>query len=796
MKRAMALVAAALSALLLVAACGGQEPAVAPTSEGKGKAVFAVTDDAADMGAVTSVKITIDSVRVHASGGAWTSVSSTAQTFDLLELRAKGTAQLLAQAAINAGAYDQMELGISKVLVVDSKGEHEAKLPSNKLQLKGSLDVKADATATANFDFLADQSLHVTGEGRYILAPVIHMETKANATAEIKANNEVVIRGGNTTTDAQVGMNIEGTVDTGLRVSPDAVLSIAASGKVVQTKGQALAVATIKAVDTANGTVTLTTKSGNELVLHLASDSEIKVRGSNARLTDLAANIGAEVITEFDVQTKAISELAASADAKAKADVGAKLDISGTIKAVDTSKGTITIAADSGADVVLKIGADAKLQLDGSTSNLLGLGAKIGSRIEGEVDAAAHAAAGLRAQAEANVTASGTLKGVDVVKGTITITQAGSDTTLEVASNSEVRVNGSLATLASLKALIGAPVTVSFNQQSKVASDLNAQAKAEQSATVSGVIKAVNPAGGTVTITTSGGQEIVLNVTAASSIVADGTISTLVSLATSVGAQVTAQYNTQMRTATSINAQTQGSAFAAVSGTLKAVNVLNNTITITSQAGADVVLNVDAQSRVLLNGSATTLAALATSLGSQVSAEYNAQTKMATSVSAQAQVSASATVSGTLKAVNAVAGTITITAQGGSEVVLNVASDTKLAADGAAATLATLATKIGSTVTAEYNAQTKMATSVSAQAQASASATVSGTLKAVNVLANTVTITAQGGAELVLNLTAQSKILVNGSASTSAALVTMVGKPTTVEYNTQTKAVVSLNIQG
>ncbi|MBI4310256.1 MAG: hypothetical protein HY681_00635, partial [Chloroflexi bacterium] len=399
----------------------------------------------------------------------------------------------------------------------------------------------------------------------------------------------------------------------------------------------------------------------------------------------------------------------------------------------------------------------------------------------------------------------------------VTITQAGSDTTLEVASSSRVLVNGSLATLASLNALVGAPVSVAYDQRSKVASYLNGQTKAEQSATVSGVIKAVNPAEGTVTITTSSGQEIVLNVTAASSLVADGTISTLVSLATSVGAQVTAQYNAQMRTATSINAQTQGSAFASVSGTLKAVNVLNNTITVTSQAGADVVLNVSAQSRVLLNGSATTVAALATSLGSQVSAEYNAQTKTAAQVNVATALglglslgtpptatpappaptpSTTATLSGTLKSVNAVAGTITITAQGGSEVVLNVASDTKLAVDGAAATLATLATKIGSTMTAEYNAQTKIATSVSAQAQASASATVSGTLKAVNVLANTVTITAQGGAELVLNLTAQSKILVNGSASTAATLAIMVGKPTTVEYNSQTKAVVSLNIQG
>ncbi len=714
---------------LMLAACSGQpSPATkTPTSQGpSGKIVMAISDAAADMGAVTNISMTVDSIRVHSSGGAWTTVSTTAHTYDLLDLRAKGVAQLLAEVDLSVGTYNQVELSVSNVIVVDNNGQHEAKLPSNKLQIKGDLEVNAGATATANFDFLADQSLHVTGEGTYILAPVVKLETRAAATAEVQANNEVRIQGGRVKTSHEVGMDTEGSMEIGLSVPADAVLSIAASGKIVQPKGQAMVVGTIKAVDSANGTVTITTRSGNEIVLHVASDSGINVGGQTVGLLGLAAKVGADVTTEFNAESKQATQIVANGDDKAKADVGAVLKLGGTIKAVNPAWGTVVVASDSGVDVVLKVAADSKLQVDSAAITIGGLIARVGSRVEAAYDANTRTVATLQAQGEATVTVTGTIKAVDAATGTITVTtQAGADVTINVASRSRVLVNGSLATLATLKSMVGSAVTVTYSQHDKVAAELNAEAKVAQSANVSGVIKAVNPAAGTVTITTGSGQGIVLNVTAASSIVADGSISSMVQLAANVGANVTALYDAQTQTAMSLKAEAHSQGTAEASGTLKSVSVLQSTVTLTTTAGNDLTLSVGPSAKLFLNTGLSNLPTLAFNLGAPISVEYNLQSNAALVLSVQSPAATpqptptppSATgvvkVTGTLKAVNLLANTVTIGVQGTADLVLNVKAQSLVTVGGASSTFATLVTKIGSQVTVEYTIQTSTVLSLS-----------------------------------------------------------------------------------
>jgi len=781
-------------AFLILAACGGKAAA-------SGKAVFVISDAAGDMGAVSSIRLTVDGVQVHSSGGGWVSiVNAKSSAFDLIKLRDEGTAQLLAQADLKAGAYDMISLNVSKVIVVDASGEHEAKLPSNKLEIKGDLDVKANTSATANLDFLADQSLHVTGNGLYILSPVVKLETRSNASALVESNNNVKIIGGNIKTNVQAGMDIEGNTDVGLRVSPDAVLSIAASGKIVQTKGHALVAGTIKSVDTANGTVTLNTKSGTELVLHVAGDSSLKVNGSAVALASLSGQVGAEVTTQYDAETKAVAKLAAGADVSAKADVGANIDISGTIKSVDMKAGTVTVTTGSGADVTLKVGSGANINVGG----LLDLGAKIGSNVNAVYNGTTGTTGEIKAETEARVTVSGTIKAVNAAEGTVTIaSQSGTETTLKIASNAKILVNGSLKTLAELKGMIGTDATVTYSQQTMLAREINAsgQVSGSASASVSGVIKAVNPAQGTVTITTGSGKEVVLNVTSASSIVADGQVSALVSLATKIGAQVNASYNSQTNAVSSLDVkgQASGSASATVSGTLKSVDVLKGTITVATQSGADMALKVTGDTKVTLNGATTDIATLAANvgIGTQIVANYNSQTSAVSSldVKGQASGSTSATVSGTLKAVDAVQNTVTIATQSGANVVLKVTGDTKATLNGASTAIASLATNIGAQVSADYNAQTNAVTSLSAQASGSASASVSGVIKAVNPAQGTVTITTASGQDVVLNVTSASKIVADGSVSTLVDMATKIGAQASADYNIQSKMATSLSAQ-
>ncbi len=228
-----------LLCILLLAACAPQQettptynpPSTAPPAEStEGRVVFAIADAAADMGTVTAVKVTVDSVSVRSTTEGWVTVSTEPSTYDLLQLRAEGAQALLADVNLAPGTYGEMRLDISSVVVTDDKGDHEAKLPSGELKLKGDLVVEANSTSTAVFDFIVNESLHLTGEGTYILAPVVDVETRSKAEVSINAGKRLEVKGGNVKTKVKVGMDLTGKVDVGLRIPAKARLKIGATG--------------------------------------------------------------------------------------------------------------------------------------------------------------------------------------------------------------------------------------------------------------------------------------------------------------------------------------------------------------------------------------------------------------------------------------------------------------------------------------------------------------------------------------------------------------------------------------
>lgn len=481
----------------LLAACS-----ISNEGPAKGKAVFVISDAAADMGAVTSIKVTIDSVRVHGQGEVWTTVSTKAQTYDLLELKAKGTAKLIAEAELDAAMYNQMELNISKVVVTDNKGEHEAKLPSNKLQIKGNLDVQAQSTATANFDVLADQSLHVTGTGQFILAPVIRLETKARAQADVRSNSEVTITGGATTTNTTVGADIEGNVGVGLKISPSAVLNIESSGKIVQSKGEVVLTGVVKSVDAAAGTITVTTKGGEDVVLKTGGSVNVRQ--------------GAEVVASYDAETKG----------------------SASITTVASLEGAISIGGQTSGPTPTRVATTAPA-----------------TATPGTPAAPVTATPGTPA-VQVSATVTGTLKAVDVGRNMVTITtQAGADLALSVASSARVTADGAVATIAALATKIGAAVTAEYSASTNIATSISAQAKASASATATGSLKAVNALANTVTIAVQGSADLVLNITAQTKVTVNGSASTSAALLTMVGKQCTAEYNAETKAVVTLNVQ-------------------------------------------------------------------------------------------------------------------------------------------------------------------------------------------------------------------------------------------------
>ncbi|MBI4162809.1 MAG: DUF4382 domain-containing protein [Candidatus Aenigmarchaeota archaeon] len=272
-----ALLLLALVAVVFVAGC-----TTYTSGSATGRAVFTATDAAADMGTISSVQVTIDEIKVHSASKGWVTVSSTPRTVDLLELKAESKNELLADANLAADAYSQMRFEVSKVMVTDASGTYEAKLPSNEVKFSGTLVVEANKTATATFDFLADESLHITSRGsgsagtKYVMAPVIQVTTRSNADVRLESDNEVQVSGGAVNTNEKIGMDINGNVGVGLKIPANVVLDVNGGViSVISAEGRGVFAVTDAAANM--GSVSKVEVTIREVQVHSASQGWVTV---------------------------------------------------------------------------------------------------------------------------------------------------------------------------------------------------------------------------------------------------------------------------------------------------------------------------------------------------------------------------------------------------------------------------------------------------------------------------------------------------------------------------------------
>ena len=76
------------------------------------------------------------------------------------------------------------------------------------------------------FDFLVNRSLHITGNGTYILAPVIQLETREDAEVEINEDDEVEIIRGRIRANKTIGMDENGDVGEGREIESGSEVEI------------------------------------------------------------------------------------------------------------------------------------------------------------------------------------------------------------------------------------------------------------------------------------------------------------------------------------------------------------------------------------------------------------------------------------------------------------------------------------------------------------------------------------------------------------------------------------------
>ncbi len=197
-----------------------------PITTGTGRVVFAVTDAAIGLEEYSSIILSISEIRLQSAAKGWITVSEDKKQFDLLALKRSGLNALLADVTVDAGNYNQIRLSVDKITVIEKDGAtSEAKLPSKDLRILGKLAVLDGKISSVLFDFLADKSLHMTGAGQRIFAPVIKLETRNNVNVAINGNL-VQFSEGAVSTDTTVGMNESGAFETGTGLDPKATLDV------------------------------------------------------------------------------------------------------------------------------------------------------------------------------------------------------------------------------------------------------------------------------------------------------------------------------------------------------------------------------------------------------------------------------------------------------------------------------------------------------------------------------------------------------------------------------------------
>jgi len=178
MKSRFAAVLLLVFAVPFLAGCGDSDSSTQP---GFGSVRVSMTDAPAEYDAVN---IVVREVRVHQDGAGeeqgWVVVRpDSASTYDLLALRNGVFVTLGFEDVAPSGHYDQVRLilGTGSTVVVDGVS-HPLVTPSalqSGIKVNGSFDVPVDGLVEVTLDFDAAQSIHVAGNGTYMLQPVIRM---------------------------------------------------------------------------------------------------------------------------------------------------------------------------------------------------------------------------------------------------------------------------------------------------------------------------------------------------------------------------------------------------------------------------------------------------------------------------------------------------------------------------------------------------------------------------------------------------------------------------------------------
>lgn len=165
-----------LLCIVILSGCGSSTE---PVQAGQGEIRIVLVDGPAEYDAVN---IVVNEVSIHSSdadsASGWIVLNSTTRTYDLLTL-ANGASEILGDAPLNSGHYTQIRLKLADSCTVIVDGlTHPLEVPSGArsgLKLNHPFDIVSNTLYELTLDFDAARSIHVTGNDRYRLSPVIRV---------------------------------------------------------------------------------------------------------------------------------------------------------------------------------------------------------------------------------------------------------------------------------------------------------------------------------------------------------------------------------------------------------------------------------------------------------------------------------------------------------------------------------------------------------------------------------------------------------------------------------------------
>jgi hypothetical protein len=143
---------------------------------GEGTLVLQITDAPGDLN-ITEALVTISSIKVHLGSGGnnstagWYTIVDEQQTFDLIAI--KDVKEFLGEENLSSGIYTQIRLNIDKALVTINGTQYNLTIPSKNIKLIKAFWINNSETTILTLDFDVNESVHKTGNDKYIFKPTI-----------------------------------------------------------------------------------------------------------------------------------------------------------------------------------------------------------------------------------------------------------------------------------------------------------------------------------------------------------------------------------------------------------------------------------------------------------------------------------------------------------------------------------------------------------------------------------------------------------------------------------------------